>query len=139
MHDHRRLVTGCGAKERALVEAGDVIGDEARGAEAVVENLHLNLAAVRVASERKLDAKLGGAIKTVRIVRKKNIGHVAADERFDIGQSLLSLAVGGAFALIIHAEEIELRALESNLSILVAQELHAGLGVEISRFVLHAR
>ena len=37
-----------GHEQRPVIEAGDVIGDEARGAEADVENLHLHLAAVRV-------------------------------------------------------------------------------------------
>src|SRR5882724_3114295 len=146
MHGHRRLVTGRGStlvdgcrEQRALVESGDVIGDETRGTEAMVEDFHLDLAAMRVACERKFDAKLGGAIKAVWIVRKKNIRHVAAHERFDIGQSLLSLAVGSALALIIHADEIELRTFESELRIFVAQELHAGLRIEIGRFVFHTR
>src|SRR6266404_8837815 len=146
MHGHRRLVTGRGSalvdgcrEKRALVEAGDVIGDEARGAEAMVEDFHLDLAAVGVPGERKLDAKLRGAIEAVRIVRKKDIGHVAADERLDAGQRLLSLAAGSALALIVYADEIEPRAFESNLRVLVAQELHAGLRIAISRFILHTR
>ncbi len=36
-------------EERALVEAGDIVGDEARGAEAMVENFDLDLSAVGVA------------------------------------------------------------------------------------------
>src|SRR5882762_6408677 len=101
MHGRRQLVTGRGSaftdrrgEKRALVEAGDVIGDEARGAEAMIEDFHLDLAAVGVAGERKLNAKLRGAIKAVRIVREKNVGHVPADERLDAGQRLLSLAAG---------------------------------------------
>jgi len=92
---------------------------------------------VRVAGERKLDAKLRRAIKAVWIVREKNVGHVAADERLDAGESLLALAAGTALALVVHADEIELRAFESDLRVLVAQELHAGLQIEISRFVFH--
>jgi hypothetical protein len=40
----------------ALVEAGDVVGDEARRAEAMVEDFDLDLSAVGVAGEGKLDA-----------------------------------------------------------------------------------
>src|SRR6266852_2999382 len=145
-HRHRQLVTGrgsavidvCGEK-RALVKAGDVIGDEASGAEAMIKDFHLDLAAVGVAGERKLDAKFRGAIETIRIVRKKNIDHVAADERLDAGESLLALAAGSALALVVHADEIELRAVESQLRVFVAQELHAGLGVEVSGLVFYTR
>src|SRR5437879_7638160 len=112
MHGHRRLVTGCGsaiidccAKERALVEAGDIVGDEARGAEAMVENFHLNLAAVGVAGERKLDAQLRGTIKTIWIVRKKNIGHVAADERLDAAPRPLFFFSTNPKILIVQIEE----------------------------------
>ena len=49
-------------EERAGVAAGDVIADEARGTEAMIENFDLDLAAVGVAGERKLDAEFGGAI-----------------------------------------------------------------------------
>src|SRR5437899_11560617 len=114
MHGHRRLVTGRGSalvdgcrEKRALVEAGDIIGDETRGAEAMIEDFHLDLAAVGVAGERKLDAKFRGAIETIRIVRKKNIGHVAADERLDAGESWLALAGGSARELVVDSDGIE--------------------------------
>src|SRR5712664_3486260 len=117
MHNHRRLVTGCGsaiidccAKERALVEAGDIVGDESRGAEAMVENFHLDLAAVGVAGEGKLDAELGCAIEGIGIVREENVGHVAADEGLKLRERLDLLASGRALALIVNADEIELRA-----------------------------
>src|ERR1700730_15837550 len=41
-----------GRKERALVEAGDVVGNETRGGEAMVEDFDLDLSTVRVACER---------------------------------------------------------------------------------------
>ena len=47
----RGAVPGSGRKKRTVVEAGDVVGDEARGAETMVENLHLDLAAVSVTRE----------------------------------------------------------------------------------------
>src|SRR5882724_7883765 len=113
MHGHRRLVTGRGSafiersrKKGALVQAGDVIGDKTRGAEAVIEDFHLDLAAVGVAGERELNAEFRGAIETIRIVRKKNVGHVATDERLDASESLLALAAGGALALVVYADEI---------------------------------
>ena len=58
-----RAVQSCGVQEflrgdglgrseqRPHVETGDVVGDEARGTQAVVENFDLNLAAVSVAGE----------------------------------------------------------------------------------------
>src|SRR5260221_9367426 len=64
-----------GHEERAVIEAGNVIGDEAGGAEADVENFDLYLAAVGVAGERKFNAQFRGAIESVRIVRQKNVGH----------------------------------------------------------------
>src|SRR5260370_40791958 len=105
----------------------------------MVGELHVDRPAVGVAGESKLDAELCGAMKAVRIVRKKNVGHVAANERFDIRKTFLSLAAGRALALVIHTDKIELRTFESNLNILLAQKFHAGLGVEISRFFFHAR
>src|SRR5467141_3286961 len=56
------------SKKRTLVKAGDVVGTNALGAEAMVKDFHLDLAAVGVASEGKLDAKLGGAIEGIGIV-----------------------------------------------------------------------
>ena len=63
---HRLGGTGSrgGGEQRALVESGDVIGDEAGGAEAMIEDFHLDLAAVGVAGERKLNAEFRGAIET---------------------------------------------------------------------------
>src|SRR5882762_300289 len=137
MHGRRQLVTGCGSaftesrgEKRALVEAGDVIGDEARGAEAMVEDFDLNLSAVGVAGEGKLDAEFGGAIEGVGIVGKEKIGHVAADESLDASESLLALATRSPLALVIDADEIERSAFERNLCVFLAQQLHASLPVE---------
>src|SRR5713101_2374730 len=129
---------GGGREERALVRTSDVVGDEARGAEAMVENFDLDLSAVGVASEGKFDAEFGGSIESIGIVREENVGHVAADQRLDESESLLALAARSAFALVIDADEIERGTLESNLRVFLAQQLHAGLGVEISRFVFRA-
>src|SRR5579859_848986 len=57
-----------GHEQRPVIEAGDVIGDEARRAEADIENFYLHLAAVGVPGERKFDAQFRGAIESVRIV-----------------------------------------------------------------------
>src|SRR5258707_11637801 len=93
-----------GHEQRAAIEAGDVIGDEARGAEADVQDFHLHLAAVGVACERKFNAQFRGAIEGVRIVRPKNVGHVSAHKRLEIREHLLLAAAGAAFALVIHAD-----------------------------------
>src|SRR5712692_3982525 len=130
---------GSGGEQGALVEAGDVVGDEARGAQAMVEDFDLDLSAMGVAGERKFDAEFGGAIESIGIVREENVRHVAADERLHASESLLALAAGSAFALVVDADEIELCALESNLGVFVAQQFHAGLGVEISGFVFRTR
>src|SRR5216684_1074788 len=74
----------------------------------------------------------------VGIVGKENVGHVAANERLDAGESLLALSAGSALALVIDAEEIEGGAFESNLRVFVAQQFHAGLCVKIGRFVFRA-
>src|SRR5260370_1106888 len=101
----------------------------------LVEDFDLDLPNVGVPGERKLDAELGCAIERIRIVVKKNVGNVAADERLQAGKSLLPLAARRPFALIINAHEVESSALESKLGIFLAQQLHAGLGVERSGFV----
>ena len=73
----------------------------------MVEDLDLDLSAVGVASERKLDAEFGGAIEGVGIVRKEDVGHIAPDESLDASESLLTLAAGSALALIVNADEIQ--------------------------------
>jgi hypothetical protein len=125
-------------KERALVKAGDIVGDEARGAEAMVEDFDLDLPAMSVTGERKFDTEFGGAIESIGIVRKQNVGHVAPDKRLDTSKSLLALAAGSPFALVIDADEIELRALKTNLRVFVAQHFHARLRVEVGGFVFGA-
>src|SRR4029077_15182940 len=127
-----------GREEGALVEAGDVVRDEARGTEAMVENFDLDLSAVSVTGERKLYAEFGGAIESIGIVRKQNVGHVAPDKRLNASESLLALATGSPFALVIDADEIELRALKTNLRVFVAQHSHARLRVEVGGFVFGA-
>ena len=66
---------------------------------------------------------------------KKNIGHVTLYQRFDSGQHLLALSAAVVFALIIHADQIELRALKGNLRVRLTEQLHSRLGIEISRDV----
>src|SRR5437588_6197038 len=107
-------ISGSWRKKRTLVKAGNVIGDKARGTKAVIENFDLNLSAVGVTGEGKLDAEFGGAIERVWIVRQENVGHVAANEWLDIRKGLLSLAVAHAFTLVIDADKVELGALESD-------------------------
>src|ERR1700674_1199920 len=91
-----------------------------------------------MAGKRKLDPECGGAIEGVGIVGKENIGHVTADERLDTGESLLALAAGSTFALVIDADKVELGAIEGELRVFLAKQLHAGLRVEISGFVFGA-
>src|SRR5690242_21681868 len=90
----------------------------------MVENFHLNLAAVGVSGKRQLDAHLGGAIEGVGIVRKENIGHVASHQSFEIWKHLQSTAAGSALALIVHTDKIEGRPLEFDLRILMPQQSH---------------
>src|SRR6184192_2291797 len=69
-----RAIGGGRRKKRTLVKARDVVGNEARGTEAVVKDFHLNLATVSMSSQRKLDAEFGSAMERVWIVREENIG-----------------------------------------------------------------
>ena len=57
----------------------------------MVENFHLDLAAVSVTRERQLDAQLGGAMERIGIVGEENVGHVSAHEGLNIRQNLLAL------------------------------------------------
>src|SRR6266446_8710502 len=50
-----------GHGQRSEVRPGDVIGDEARGAQTMVQDFDLDLPAMGVTGERKLDAQLSGA------------------------------------------------------------------------------
>src|SRR5260370_28657542 len=86
-----------GREERALIKAGDVVGDESRGTQAMVEDFDLDLSAVRVTRKGKLDAEFGSAIERVGIVRKQNVRHVAADQPLDIRKGLLPLAAARRF------------------------------------------
>jgi hypothetical protein len=104
----------------------------------MVEDFDLDLSAVGVTGEGKLDAELGSAIKGIGIVREENVGHIAPDERFDAGERLLSLAGARAFALVIDADEVEGGALEGNHSVFLAKEFHARLRVVKSCFVFRA-
>jgi hypothetical protein len=119
--------------QRPLEQAGDIVGDESRGRETVIENFHLDLAAVRVAGERQLDAEFRGAVETVGIVGKENVRDIAPDQRIHIRQQLHAPAVDAAFALVVHAYQIELRATERELRVFVAQEFHSTLGKELLR------
>src|SRR5580765_1888888 len=94
----------CGSEERAHVKSGDVVGDESRGTKAMVEDFHLNLAAMRVTSERKFDAQFGGAIERIRIVGQQNVGGVLVNQRLDARKHQHLPAAGSTFALIIHAD-----------------------------------
>src|SRR5437899_10913664 len=81
-----RAIGGGRRKKRTLVKARDVVGNEARGTEAVVKDLHLNLATVSMSGQRKLDAEFCSATDSVWMVREAHIGRIAADQRVDIGK-----------------------------------------------------
>src|SRR5258708_22072051 len=104
----------------------------------MVENFHVDLAAVGVAGEGKLNAEFGGAIEGIGIVREENIGHVAADEGLKLRERLDLLAASRALALIVNADKIELRAPERELGIFLAEKLQTGLGKEALRLVFGA-
>ena len=105
----------------------------------MIQDFHLNLAAVRVAGKGKLDAKFGSAIKRIGIVGEENVGHVAAHERLDTREKLLSLPATVVLALVIHADEIEFGPVECNLRVGLTEQIHARLRIEISRFILRVR
>src|SRR5260370_3468933 len=133
----KRTVIRRGHRERPEVRTCDVIGDEASGTEAVIEDFHLDLAAMRVAGERQLNSQLRSAIERVGIVRKQNIWHVSTNERSKVGKHLQAMAARGALALIIGAEKIEMGAAKRQLHILVANQLHSGLRNETLRRPFH--
>src|SRR5260221_144277 len=91
----QRTVIRGGHGERAEIRSGNIVGDKTRGAEAVVENFPLNLTAMRVPSQRQLDAELRGAVKRVRIVREQDVRHVSTNEGSVIGKHLKAMAAGG--------------------------------------------
>ncbi len=70
----------------------------------MVENLDAHLAAMRVAGEHQVDAKLGGAGKRIGIVRQENVGHAGAHERRGVVQHRKTAAVKTASELVIDAD-----------------------------------
>src|SRR5690348_17729362 len=98
----------------------------------MVKDFDLDLSAVRVTGEGKFDAEFGSAIEGVGIMRKENVGHIPPDERFNARKSLLALAARSAFTLVINADEIEMRAPETDSSVFLAQQFHTSLCVEIA-------
>jgi len=93
-----------------MIEARNVIGDKASGAQTHIENLHLYLTAVGVAREAQLDAKFRCAIESIRIMGQQKVRHVTPDQRFDIGEHLQPAATRHALALVIDTDEVELAA-----------------------------
>jgi len=80
----------------------------------VINNLDLHLSAMGMASEAELDAKIRSAPEGIRIVRKQNVRHVAADERFDLAQHVFCsrmLAADHVITLIVNAEQVKPRAI----------------------------
>src|SRR5215467_15848525 len=53
----------CRSEQWPHIEASDIVGDKSRRAEAMIENLDLHLAAVRVAGQGKFDAEFRRAIE----------------------------------------------------------------------------
>ena len=64
----------------------------------MVENFHLNLSAMGMAGKREFDAHFRGAIEGIGIVRKENVGDVAADERLKLREGLDFPAASRALA-----------------------------------------
>src|SRR5207244_12076583 len=98
------------------------------GTKAVSENFDLNLSAVGVTGEGKLDAEFGGAIERVRVVRQEDVGHVAASEWLEIRMVLLSLDVAIAFSLVIVSEGVGISAIEWDMIALLSTLSHSRLG-----------
>src|SRR6185437_13019073 len=118
-------------EQRPLEQSRNVIRDEPRRRQTVIENFHLDLPAVRVPRERKFDAEFGSAIETVGIVRQQNVRDVPAYKRLDVRERLRSMAVEVAFFLVIDADEVELRATKFEDGVFLAQHLHAMLRVKL--------
>src|SRR5712691_7953974 len=108
-----------------VVKAGDERRKKSRGAEAVVEDFDLDLTAVGVPGELELDPQFGGAQKGIGIVGKKDVGHIAADQPPDVREHLQALPAGRTLALIVHPNQVELRAAPGELRILLAEQTYA--------------
>src|SRR5262249_5205158 len=86
-----------------------------------------------------LDAKLGGAVERIRIVRQEDVGHITPNQALRTSQKLLSLAAAVVFALVIDTDQIELCVPKSELGVFLAEQFHAGLRIEIAGFIFDAR
>src|ERR1700723_3717489 len=110
-----------------------IVRNKTCGAESVVENFHLNLSTVRVASERQFDAQFRCAIECIGIVRHEDIGHVSSHQRFDILEQLHSSATIGTLTLVVDAHEIKGSAVEGELRIFAPKQPHPPRGARRPR------
>ena len=68
-------------------------------------------------------------------MRKQNVGNIFSYQRFHTDKRGYAAAAGVALALIIHADEIERRAIEWNQHVFMAKEFHAELCEQFLRAV----
>src|SRR5260370_17378632 len=107
---------------------------------AVIHNLKLNLPAMSMPSQTKLNAQLRRLPKRIRIVRQQNVRHVAPNQRLDLLQHRSSaLAANHVVALIIDAQQIEAPSVMFNNRVRSAQQPHSLFAEEPFRIVFHAR
>jgi len=104
------FIDGCSEK-RALVETGDVISDETRGAEAMIEDFHLDLAAVSVPARESSMPSSAARLKLFGLWERRMLG-MSRRTSGSTPPAFVVFGRGSALALIVHTDEIELRALK---------------------------
>ena len=103
----------------------------------MIENFHLDLPAVGMSGQAKLDPHLRSARKRIRIVRKQNIRNVFANQRFDQSQHRMHLAECRTLALVIHADQIEFGVVPGDFNAFLAQQIHTVLREKALRLGFH--
>src|SRR6266849_3396727 len=115
VHIERRLLQAVARRHRASmpihrqpIKPGHERRNQPSRTNAMIHNLNLHLPAMSVTAKAELDAKRGSAPKRIRIVRKQNVRHVAANQRLDLLQHRPgALAANHVVALVIDTQQIE--------------------------------
>ena len=106
----------------------------------MIDNLNLNLPAMRMPSQTKLNTQLRRPRKRIRIMRQQNIRHIAPHQMLNLRQHRPGAFAGNHMvALIIDAEQIEARAFVLNHLITCPKQAHAMLLKQPFRVIFHAR
>src|SRR5690348_4760574 len=110
-----------------MVQASGEGCNESSGRVPTVEDFDGDLAAMGVSGEAEFNAQFGGPVEAVGIVREQDVGDVTTDKSVYAVEHRRLWSFDHVIALVVNADEIELRAIEFDLATLLAKQRHAVL------------